>query len=100
MEVSLKKAFEMFKLMCPTVKICRRKFEGLRPKNIRLTRNAQRLQCCCTYRTNMDYARKICNHLLAINGKENLLSTTDALMSAALCNPKNVLRMQRMQRMC
>ena len=47
----------MFKSMHTThIKICRRKFECLRPKNIRITRNAQRLQCCCTYHTNMSAA--------------------------------------------
>ena len=75
MEITLKKAFDMFKSIHPTLKTCRHKFESLRPKNIRLTRSAQRLQCCCTYHTNIDYVRKVCNDLLIINGKGNLLAT-------------------------
>ena len=90
MEVTLKKALSMFKALHPEVKICRRTFEYLRPKNIRLTRCAQRLQCGCTYHTNMEYVRKACNHLLVINAKDTVLSTNDALMAAAICDVKSL----------
>ena len=51
-----------------------------------LTRSAQRLQCRCSYHTNIDYVRKVCNNLLIINGKGNLLATNDDLMLVALCD--------------
>ena len=54
MEITLRKALSTFKNLHPEVKICRRSFESLRPKNIRLTRCAKRLQCGCTYHTNID----------------------------------------------
>ena len=85
MEITLKKAFMKFKEKHPDVKLCQRSFEILRPKNVRLRRYAQRLQCCCTYHTNMDYIRKAVNKLFAVNGKECPFPNSDALVTASLC---------------
>ena len=63
MEVTLKKAYDAFKVEYSNVKLSCSSFEKQRPKNIRLRRYAQRLECCCTYHTNMDYIRKACNTL-------------------------------------
>ena len=41
LEITLKKAFDMFKLIHPTLKICCQKFESVRPMNICLTRSAK-----------------------------------------------------------
>ena len=90
MEVTLKTVLSMFKALHLEVKICRCTFEYLRLTNIRLTRCAQRLQCGCTYHTNMEYVRKACNHLLIINAEDTILSTNDALMAAAICDVKSL----------
>ena len=89
MEVTLKRALSTFKNLHPGVKICRRSFESLRPKNIRLTRYAQRLQCGCTYHTNVDYARKSLHRLLLLNGKESPISSNELLMGTSLCDAKS-----------
>ena len=91
MEMTLKKAFETFKNLHPDIKLCRRTFEMLRPKNIHLRKYAQRLQCCCTYHTNMDYVRKVCSNLFFLNGKESPMQSNDALISASLCDSKSLL---------
>ena len=90
MEVTLKKAYDTFKAEYPEVKISRRAFEIQRPKNIRLRRYAQRLQCCCTYHTNMDYIRKACNTMFINNGKPTPFPNSDALISFALCEPNSI----------
>ena len=89
MEVTLKKAFQLFKQEHPGVKIGRRSFEIKRPKNVRLRRYAQRLQCCCTYHTNMGYILKACNYMLTLNGKETI-PNNDALVSAAVCDSQSL----------
>ena len=89
MEVTLKKAFQLFKQEHPDVKIGRRSFETKRPKNVRLRRYAQRLQCCCTYHTNMNYIVKACNYLFTLNGKETI-PNNDALVSAAVCDSQSL----------
>ena len=89
MEVTLKKAYTTFKNLHPEVKICKRMFESLRPKNICLTRCAQRLQCDCTYHTNIEYSRKALHRLFLINGKESPVSSNDTLMNASLCDAKS-----------
>ena len=70
MEVTLRTAFHRFKQLHPDLKISQRSFERLRPKYVRLRRCAQRLQCCCTYHTNMDYIRRALNKLFLANGKD------------------------------
>ena len=76
----------MFIAENPDVKISKTTFENLRPKYVRLRRYAQRLQCCCTYHTNMDYVRKCVNKVFAINGRECPFPDSDALISASLCH--------------
>ena len=90
MKVTLKKACDTFKEENPDVQVSRRGFERLRPKNIRLRRYAQRLQCCCTYHTNMDYIRKAFNTLFIKNGKSSPFPNSDALISSALCEPNSI----------
>ena len=90
MEVTLRKGFETFKNLHPDIKISRRTFERLRPKNIRLSRCAQRLQCGCTYHQNIEYVRKACHHLLILNGKESTLSNNETLVDASLCDAKSL----------
>jgi hypothetical protein len=89
MEVILSKAFHLFKSDHPDVKICKRSFESLRPKYIRLRRYTQRLVCCCTYHTNMDYIRQAVNMLSRRNGKPCPFPTNEALVSVSVCNPKS-----------
>ena len=89
MEVTLKSALSTFKNLHPQVKISRRPFESLRPKNIRLTRYAKRMQCGCTYHTNVDYARKPLHHLLLLNGKVSPISSNESLMDTSLCDAKS-----------
>ena len=55
MEIALRKAYQLFVQEHPEVKICRRQFETLRPKNIRLKSNAKCLVRCCVYHTNIEY---------------------------------------------
>ena len=90
MEVTLKRAFEIFKLRNPTTKICTHLSECLCPKKVCVTRNAHRLQCGWTYHANVDYVSKACNNLLLVNAKDNLQPTSDALMSAALSDLKSL----------
>ena len=90
MEVTLREGLKTFKNLHPEIKICRATFESLRPKNIRLSRCAQRLQCGCTYHQNMDYVRKACHHLLLMNGKESTLADNESLINATLCDSKSL----------
>ena len=90
MEVTLKKAYNTFINEHPGVKIGRRSFESLRPKNIHLRCYAQRLQCCCTYHTNMDYIRKAINSLFTKNNKPNPFPNNDLLISSALCEQNSI----------
>ena len=90
MEVTLKKAYNTFINEHPGVKIGRRSFESLRPKNIHLRCYAQRLQCCCTYHTNMDYIRKAINSLFTKNNKPNPFPNNDVLISSALCEQNSI----------
>ena len=53
MECTLLNAYQQFQVAHPEVKIDRRSFEKLRPKNIRLKRCAQRLVCACSYHLNL-----------------------------------------------
>ena len=71
-EVTLKKAYNTFTNEHPGVKIGRCSFESLPPKIIRLRPYAQRLQCCCTCHTNMDYIGKAINSLFTKNNKPTL----------------------------
>jgi len=83
LEVTLRSAFLKFKSENEHVKICNRTFEQLRPKHIRLRRFAQRLQCCCTYHTNIDYLRKAVNNIFLKNNKEIPFRDNKALISSA-----------------
>ena len=85
MEVTLKTAYNTFTNEHPGVKTGRCSFESLPPKNIRLRPYAQRLQCCCTYHTNMDYIGKPINSLFTKNNKPSPFPNNDALISSALC---------------
>ena len=100
MEVTLKKALDTFKSEYPDVKISTRTFENLRPKYVRLRRYAQRLQCCCTYHTNMDYVRKGINNVFLKNGKEIPFPDNDALISAALCHATSLQCINRICAAC
>lgn len=100
MEVTLKKTYDTFKGKYPNVKISQRGFERLRPKNIRLRCYAQRLQCCCTYHTNMDYIRKACNILFIKNGKPSPFPNSDTLISSALCEPNLIQCISRICATC
>ena len=71
MEITLRKAYQLFVQEYPAVKICRRQFETLRPKNIRLKSNAY-LQ------------------LLIVNRKDALLPNNDQLISTILCDPNSL----------
>ena len=82
------------------VKLSQRCFEQLRPKNIRLRRYAQRLQCCCTYHTNVDYLRKSLNKLHVNNGKPIPFSCNEVLVSSSLCNPMSTLCIMRYCNKC
>lgn len=87
MEITLRNAYLSFKRENDDVKISQRAFEQLRPKNIRLRRFAQRLQCCCTYHTNVDYLRKSLNRVFINNGKAIPFPSNEILVSSSLCNP-------------
>ena len=100
MEVTLRNAFTAFKNDNANIKISQRTFEQLRPKYIRLRRYAQRLQCCCTYHTNIDYIRKACNNLFLKNGKEIPFPDNDALISSALCASNSVYCIMRICSTC
>ena len=58
LEKTLNNCFTTFLQENPNIKISRRKFESLRPKNVRLRKYATRMVCCCTLHTNVDYARQ------------------------------------------
>ena len=90
MEITLKKAFELFCLQYPDVKIGQRSFEHLRPRNICLRQYTQRLHCCCTYHINMDFIWNACKKLFMVNGKDCPFPNSDALVSAALCQPNSL----------
>ena len=99
MEVTLRNAFTAFKNDNANIKISQRTFEQLRPKYIRLLRRyAQRLQCCCTYHTNIDYIRKSCNNLFL--KKEIPFPDNDALISSALCASNSVYCIMRICSTC
>ena len=88
-EVTLKKACNTFTNEHPGVKIGRCSFESLPPKNIRLRPYAQRLQCCCTCHTNMDYIGKAINSLFTKNNKPSPFPN-DVLISSALCEQNSI----------
>ena len=89
MEITLRKAYQLFVQEHPEVKICRCQFETLRPKNICLKSNAKRLVCCCVYHTNIEYSRKPLNNLLVVSRKDTLLQNNDQLTSIILCDPNS-----------
>ena len=90
MEVTLKKPPETFQNENPYVKISRQTFENLLPKYVTLPRYARRLQCCCTYHTNMDYIWKAINNLFLKNGKSIPYPNNDALISSVLCDSNSL----------
>ena len=90
MEVTLKTAYNTFTNEHPGVKTGRCSFESLPPKNIRLRPYAQRLQCCCTYHTNMDYIRKAINSLFTKNNKPSPFPNNDVIISSALCEQNSI----------
>ena len=100
MEVTLKGAFRTFKEANPAIKIGQRSFENLRPKYIRLRRYAQRLQCCCTYHTNMNYVRKAVNKLFLKNEKPAPFPDNDAVISATLCEVNSLKCIMRLCSAC
>ena len=90
MEVTLRNAFKLFKKDNASIKISQLPIEQLRPKPIRLRRYNQRLQCCCTYHTNVDYIRKACNNLFVKNGREIPFPDNETLVSSALRSPSSI----------
>ena len=99
-EVTFKKAFELFCLQYPDVKISQQSFECLRPRNICLRRYAQRLQWHCTYHINMDFIRNACKKLFMVSGKDCPFPKSDALVSAALCQPNSLKCILRVCSQC
>ena len=85
---NIKKAFGLFCLQYPNVKISQQICECLRPRNIRLRQYTQRLQCCCTY--HMNFIQKARNKLFMMNGKNCPFPNSDALVSATLCQPNSL----------
>ena len=100
MEVTLRNSYMQFKEENPTVKIGRRTFEQLRPKHIRLRRFAQRLQCCCTYHTNINYLRRAVNNIYQKNKQQPPFGDNDALMSSSLCSPNSIRCIMRICNEC
>ena len=78
-KVTLRKAFKSFKKDHASIKISQMTFEQLRPKHIRLRRYNQRLQCCCTYHTNVD---------------------NETLVSSVLCSPNSIKCIMRICQTC
>ena len=100
MEVTLEKAYDTFLSDHPDMKIGRRTFKSLHPKNIRLRRYAQRLQCCCTYHTNIEYVRKFINMLCQRNDKESPFPNNETLISSALCEQNSLKCIVRFCQSC
>ena len=100
MEVTLRNAFKSFKKDHASIKISQLTFEQLRPKQIRLRRYNQRLECCCTYHTNVDYIRKACNNLFVKNGREIPFPDNETLVSSVLCSPNSIKCIMRICQTC
>ena len=77
MELTLDKAYNIFKVENTDVKIKLSLFKSLRPKNVRLAAQAQRLVCCCTYHQNVEYLRKAIHRIMHLNASSLLEHVRD-----------------------
>ena len=91
MEKTLFQPYRLFKECHPEKVVSRRKFEKLRPRNVRVKRAAQRLVCCYTYHVNVMYLTKCVSRIILANQKDTFnFSSNENLCKFLLCDVKNI----------
>ena len=90
--VFFQKVYDLFKAEHPEVKIKPSLFYSLRPRNVRLAREARRLLCCCTYHQNVEYLRKAIHRVMALNGSQQIIHFTDntSLTNLIVCDERSI----------
>ena len=98
---------EVFEIFCkdnPNDKIKQWTFEQLWPKNVRLRRAANRMVCCCTIHSNINYLREAaiwyCNISNNSQSIVKVLSTNEDLCNYHLCPSATIACIQRVCNVC
>ena len=86
LEKPLDKLYSMFCVENPECKIKIRKFEILRPKNVRHRNAAKRMVCCCTIHTNVEYLRQAAIRYCNISDIDHtIFKSNEKLCSSYIC---------------
>ena len=89
LEMSLTKIYNYFCTQYPDDKISQRKFELLRPKNVKVQSFGRRAVCGCPRHVNIDYIRNTIKRLLLINfGDITAFESNEKICNALLCQEK------------
>ena len=82
MEMTQNEAYEKFKAKNPGVKIGQRKFDSLRPQQVRKSKLANRIVCCCTYCENVRLKLQTLNKII----KDQPSVSTTNIVDSTLCD--------------